>query len=652
MRWMYLVWSGKTRIPSLPHRQARSHGQQIILNHNYFAKIVHHGIYAHKLTMNIPATLTLLTLIITLFLLIRVQRNQDVILWGAVTCLLLIPVPISGQWQLGVMRVPDVLQGFANEGIATIALLFIVAAGMRDTGALRLILHKIIGRPASIVSAQQRFIWPTACLSAFLNNTPLVAMLLPAIDDWAKSQSISVSKILMPLSFASIMGGACTLMGTSTHLIANGWLMENFPDSALSLFSISPVALPIAVAALVLVIVAGRWLLPERLPPISMQGDARQYTVEMVVEAGGDLVNKTVEQAGLRGLPGLFLVEIDRQGEIIPAVSPSFQLSSNDRLIFAGVVESVVDLQKIRGLGPATDQVYKLNQPRQNRTLIEAVVSDTCPITGLSIRQGKFRTRYNAAVIAVARNGKKINKKIGDIVLQPGDTLLLETRQNFVEQQRNNRDFYLVSKVGNASPPNYAKAPTAIVIMSLMVVLATTGLFSLMQAALLASGLMVLTRCCTPQAARAAVDWQILLVLVAALALGKAMETSGLAPLLGHFVVSAFNFHPLVLLAALFALTAILAACVTAKTGVLLMLPIAAAAAQELSLNLSPFVVCVMLAAATTVATPIGYPTNLMVSGPGGYHFNDYLRLGLPITLLTWVLSVLLIPWFFPFQSG
>lgn len=600
--------------------------------------------------MTAAALITLATIGLSLLLLIKVGRDQDVILWGAVAFLVLVPLPSAGGWEMGVITIKEAFSGLANEGIVTIAFLFVVSASVRETGALRLVLSKILGRPRSLHAAQHRIVWPTALFSCLLNNTPLVTMLLPFADEWAKRLNLSSSKLLMPLSFASILGGACTLIGTSTNLIVNGWLIDFQGSSPLQMFTITPLALPLAIAGLVVSIFASRWLLPVRKPAVSTEDDARQYTVEMIVQPGGDLVNKSVEQAGLRGLPGLFLIEIERDGESLPAVSGNVLLRSNDRLVFAGVVDSVIDLQKINGLLPATNQVFKLDKARHNRTLIEAVVSDSCPLVGRSIREGRFRTHYNAAVIAVARNGERINKKIGDIILRAGDTLLLEARRSFAEQQRNSRDFYLISSIDNSNPPHYERAPVALAVLFVMVVAVTTGVLTMLQAAMLATAVLLLTGCCSPAAARGAVDWQVLLVIAAALAMGTAMEKSGLSTLIGHGIIAVFRQNEIALLAAIFGLTAVFSCLVTSKTAAVLMLPIAAAAAAELNINILPLVIAVMFAAATAVASPLSYPTNLMVFGPGGYRFVDYVRFGLPVTLIMWVGAVILIPWLWPMK--
>ncbi len=600
-------------------------------------------------TLSIDAWITLLVMLVVLYFLMRSKRAPDAILWCGLAVLMMAPVRKDGIWEFGILSAGDALSGLANEGVVTIAAMFAVAAGLKETGALRWLSHNFLGTPSSLMSAQNRIMWPTATISAFMNNTPLVAMLLPMIDEWSKQHRLSASKLLMPLSFASILGGTCTLIGTSTNLVVNGWIIEELDHPGLGMFEISIIGIPVAIVGIVYILFTQRWLLKDRKPAISPGDDARQYTVEMMVEAEGRLVGKTIQEAGLRGLPGLYLIEIDRGGDVLPAVSSNISLMAEDRLVFAGVVESVVDLQRISGLRLATEQVYKMNDPRNKRILIEAVVSNTCPLIGKSIRDGHFRTIYNAAVIAVARNGQRINKKIGDIVLQPGDTLLLETRHSFVEQQRNNRDFYLVSQVEGSRPLNQEKAGLALGLLVTLIALVSFGVMSMLQAALLIAGIMVLSDCCSASVARRAIDMQTLLVIAAAIGLGKAMQLSGLAIAIGELLLNLVGSDPAIMLTAVLIVTMLLGNLITAKAGAVLMLPIVVAIASDLGVSQMPFIIAVMFASATSLATPISYPTNLMVYGAGGYRFRDYLLLGLPLSVLIIIMGAILIPVFWVF---
>ena len=589
--------------------------------------------------MAIAAWLTLGVLLLVLVLLVGTRLPTDAVLTGGVALLLI----------AGVIDAHDALYGLANEGVVTIAVLFVVANGVRETGALSGIVPRLLGRGGSLVGAQARIMIPAAVLSAFVNNTPLVAMLMPVIADWGRSLKISASKLLLPLSVASILGGACTLIGTSTNLIVNGWLLDETDLGGISMFEIGQVGLPVALVGIIYVLLTARWLLPDRAPVIDTTADLRQYTVELIIEPSSPLAGKTIEDAGLRGLPGLYLAEIDRGAQVLPAVSGNIKLREGDRLVFVGAVGSVVDLQKIRGLSVADNQLYKLGGSRTNRVFLEAVVSDSCPIIGQTIEEGQFRTRYSAVVIAVARNGERLTGKLGDIRLRAGDTLLLEARTNFVAQQGRSRDFFLVSRIDGAAPPNHERAGVALAAVVGMVILVTAGWLSMLKASMLAAGVMLMTRCCRVSSARAAVDLPVLVVIAASLGLGRAIQVSGLADVMAELMLSATGSSPYTALAMIFAVTAILAGAVTAKAAAVLILPVALVVSGELGVAFMPFAITVMMAASTTIATPIGYPTNMMVMGPGSYRYRDFLVFGAPLTLIIGVMCVVLIPVFWPF---
>lgn len=548
----------------------------------------------------------------------------------------------------GVLSPQEALSGLANEGMVTVAVLFVVVAGIRETGGLAWVVHTLLGQPHSERQAQTRLMIQSAGLSAFLNNTPVVALFVPAVQDWAKKHQLSVSRLMMPLSYASIAGGTCTLIGTSTNLVISGLLVAQAQSRAIGMFELAWIGVPIVLATMIYLLTAGRLLLPTRQPVITRFGDAREYTVEMIVEPGSPIDGVTIKEAGLRHLPGLFLIDIERNGITRPAVSPTEQLCGNDRLFFAGVVESIVDLQKIRGLKPATSQVDKLGTPRHQSCLCEAVVSNTCPLVGKNIREGHFRNHYNAAVIAVARNGMRLRDKVGNIVLRPGDTLLLEARPSFAEQQRNSRDFYLVSRLQNAAVPRHERAGLAWTILGGMVVTATFGWLSMLEAALLAAGLMILTRCISGRVARRAIDWQILVVIAAAFGIGTALQKTGAARAIADNLLGYSGADPLAALALIFLATALLSAVITNNVAAVLMFPIALVTAETLGVNLLPFAVAIMIGASASFATPIGYQTNLMVYGVGGYRFSDFLRVGTPLTVLVGMLVVLIVPRVWP----
>lgn len=548
----------------------------------------------------------------------------------------------------GILTPAQMVHGLSNEGLVTVAVLYVVSAGMRETGAIDLIAMRVLGRPKTTAAAIARLLIPVTAISAFVNNTPLVAMLIPVVNDWAKRQQIAASKLMIPLSYAAILGGTCSLIGTSTNLVVDGLYIKS-QGTGLAMFEVSKVGIPAAIAGCAFIMLTAKWLLPDRRPAISHSDDPRSYTAEMLVAADSPLVGKSIEDAGLRHLPGVYLAEIDRDGLVLPAVSPQERLRENDRLVFVGIVESVVDLQKTRGLVPATDQVFKLESPRDVRCLIEAVVSNTCPLVGKTIRDGNFRTVYNAVVVAVARNGERINKKIGDVVLWPGDTLLVEAHPSFVDQQRNSRDFFLVSQLENSNPLRHERAFLALGIMAAMVTLAATGMLSMLQAALVAAAAMLVTRCCTAAIARRTIDWPILLAIAASFAFGEALENTGAAKALADGMIGVAQGKPFIALAMFYLVTLLLTELITNNAAAALMFPLGLATASNLNVNFMPFVIATMMAASAGFATPIGYQTNLMVYGPGGYRFNDYVKIGVPLDILIMIVTVALSPFIWPF---
>jgi di/tricarboxylate transporter len=492
-----------------------------------------------------------------------------------------------------------------------------------------------------------------------LNNTPVVAMFLPVVRDWSRKMGISPSKLLIPLSYAAILGGTCTLIGTSTNLVVQGMILQTMKTDptvhAMGMFTITAVGLPVAIVGIIYLVIFGRWVLPDRATAEAQMADPRQYTVEMLVQRGSAIDGQTIEKAGLRQLPGAFLIEIERDGETIAAVGPEQILRGGDRLIFAGVVSSVVDLQKIRGLVPATDQVFKLAEPRNNRLLMEAVVSNTCPLVGKSIREGQFRSRYEAAVIAVHRNGQRLGGKIGDIVLQPGDTLLLEAPSHWHRRHRDNRDFFLVSSVAESRPMRHEKTPWAIgilLVMVLMMAFESVVHVSVFNAALLAAAAMLLTRCLSQEQARRSIDWSTLIAIGAAFGIGNTMATTGLATSVAEGLIGLFRGGgPWMVLLGVYIMTLLFTYLVTHNASAVLAFPIARAAATTLGVSFMPFAIVVAMAASNGYASPLGYTTHLMVYGPGGYRFSDFVKAGLPLDLLVMAITVCITPMVFPFHG-
>lgn len=547
--------------------------------------------------------------------------------------------------------VSDAVAGFGNTGLLTIGFLFAVVAGLELTGGTKLATGWFLDRAKTFRQAQLRILLPVASVSGFLNNTPVVVALMPVVDDLCKRLGVSVSRLLLPLSYAAILGGMCTVIGTSTNLVVRGEYLAKNATATIGFFDPAVAGLPATLIGLAYLLVFSTRRLPERRAAVSASDDPKKYTVEMLVDPGGPLVGKTIEDAGLRSLSGLYVAEIQRGDRVIPA-KPSELLQGDDALILVGALDSVVDLRKVRGLLPPDDQGRKLEVPAWQRTLVEAVVSPRCSLLGRTIREGRFRSTYNAAVVAVARGDRRLEGKIGDVRLESGDVLLLEASPSFIVRARELRDFYLVSKVNSDRVRRHDRGWLAIGIMLGMVVVAALNLMSILTAAMSAAMAMILFRCCTTSEARRSVDWSILLVIGATIGIGEAMETSGAAKFLAQGLV--VNDSPMMTLALVYLVTMLCTELITNTAAGLLMLKVALNAATTLQvthpgLNEKPLVIAVMIAASASFLTPFGYQTNLMVYTLGGYRVSDYLRFGLPLSLIVFAVSMITIPLAFPF---
>ena len=568
----------------------------------------------------------------------------------------------------GVVDIEAAISGFASQAVLMIAGLYVVAAGMRETGAVEIIANRLLGRPTTTTEAQLRLMAPVAVMSGFMNNTPIVAMCIPLVRDWARKLQISPSRLYMPLSFSAILGGRLTMIGTASNLVVIGLFQQYLagdhpwldtigfeePAEWIQFFGVGAIGLPCVVLGIGFIMLVSPWLLPDRKPVDAVSLDAKTYQTEMIVEDDAPIIGQTIEAAGLRHLPGLYLSNIERGSQVLHAVGPAEILEAGDRLGFVGVLDSVKDLRKIRGLAVATDQTEKLQGSTGSRTLVEAVVSAHSPLVGRSIRESKFRTVYNAAIIAVHRQGERLQQKIGDITLRIGDTLLLDTHVGFLETHRDSQDFFLVSQVQESRPIRHNRAIMAIGLLLLLVALLVGGEvigIAPLLAVWVCAMLMVLTRCVTGTVARTSINWQVLISIGAAIGLGAAMQQSGAADaLVGNIIGSqhADAMHPVTMLVLIFVFTNALAQLITPYAASVLMFPIAMLAAEQLGVNPLAYVFTLMVAGCN-FSTPIGYQTNLMIYAPGGYRFLDFTRLGLPLTALVLLICTIVAPLVFPF---
>jgi len=565
--------------------------------------------------------------------------GPDIVLLGAVILLL----------TLGIIEPSQALGGFASTGLFTVAFMYVLVTAIRQTGGIDLIIRHVLGRPRHETGALLRLLLPVASLSGFLNNTPVVATYIPAVLSWSRRVGLPAHRLLMPLSFASILGGTITLFGTSTNLVVHGLLVDRSPEHAMGLFDLAWVGVPVAVIGLAYLVLLGPRLLPTRRGAADAFENPREFTIEMEVDPAGPLVNRSVEEAGLRHLQELFLVEIERDGNVVSVVGPGERLKGGDRLVFAGTSEGAVELQQVRGLIPSRHGESSLEKDFKERRLVEAVVSSQCQFVGQRIRDGHFRTLYGAAVLAVCRGGERVAGNLGQVRLQPADVLLLEARPPFIERHRQSRDFLLISQLNGAARPVHEKAWLAWSILAGVVALASFGVMSMMNAAMLGAALVLLTGCCSVGSAKRGLDTQVLLTIAASFGLGAALESSGAAAALAGGALALADGNPLLLLVGTYLLVAMLTELVTNNAAAVITFPVVMASAEALGVSPMPFVVAVMFAASASFLTPIGYQTNLMVHGPGGYRFGDFLRVGGLLNLITAAVALTLIPLIWPF---
>lgn len=586
------------------------------------------------LGLGIHGWLTLAVVACATLLMAFEKLGPDLVMFSAV-CVLVVA---------GVITPEQGLVGFSRPETVTIGVLFVVAAAVQETGALSRMAQWLAQGGKKPGGVLLRLTAPTALLSGFLNNTPIVAMMIPMVHAAAKRLGQSPGRYLMPLSFAAMLGGTCTLIGTSTNLVVSG-LLEESGHAPFGMFELTWVGLPTAVIGLIYLGTVGQWLLPDRADPLtSARDEAKQYLAELQVSPDSPMIGQTVEAAGLRQLPGLFLAEIRRRGgKRINPVAREDRLVAGDKLVFTGMAETIKDVARLPGL------IATGTSPSPDQGMFEVVISHDSGLLGRSVRAVEFRRRFGAAILAVHRAGGRVASKIGDIVFQPGDTLMLVASPGFRRTFQHSKHFYMVSRVPHEGQPRYQKAPLAFAALALMVLVPAFSNLSMMVSSMAALLVLLATQCVTPRAAREAVNWPVLMLTGAAFGLSNALEASGAAARIAELVLAtAGSLGPYALLTSVYLLGALFSAFISNAAAAALVFPVALSVAGSAGLDPRPFAVALALAASAAFATPIGYQTNLLVYGPGGYRYLDFTRVGAPLNLICLVIALLIVPMVWP----
>jgi len=548
----------------------------------------------------------------------------------------------------GILSPKEALSGFGNEQLGIIVLLLILGNIFEKTKVLNRLFRGVFK-----AKTERGFLFRMTTVvgtsSAFLNNTPLVAMFLPSVYRWAKDHGRSPSQVLIPVSDASILGGCVTLIGTSTNLVVNGLLVD-LDQPPLDFFAFTFVGAIMLVLGIVFLLLFSKRLLPGNKDSITeLLGSDREYFLETHIKKGSPLIGKSVEDAGLRNLQGMYLVEIIRQERMIRPVSPKEVLAEGDELYLAGNPESIADLTE-PDLGLSLPKPAQIPLKGQN-DVVEVVVASNSRLIGKKVKESDFRGRYDGAILAIHRNGEKLRGQIGEVTLRAGDLLLVLTGKDFFNRTKSNPQIYVISKAKELHRVDPLK--TAVLAGGLIVAigLAVWGVVSLFLALAVLVLLCLLLRITSPDEIRNKIDFNLVFIIACGLAFGTAMQNSGAASLLSDWFLELSSKIGVVgLLAGLFVLTNLLSAFMTTKAAVALIIPVTVSLVLNMQMTLldlpmTPFVLVVAFGAAANFLTPFGYQTNLMVYGPGGYKFKDFLRIGAPLTLLYGIVCVLLLAW-------
>ena len=597
--------------------------------------------------MTPDAWLTVAILVVTFLALIATKLPPATIFLGALTlCVTLDLAPLDRS-----------LAGFSNPGVLTIGALFMVAAGMYTTGAISLLSEKLIGRPKSILGAQLKILPPIAFGSAFLNNTPLVAMMVPIIGDLCRSTGLSKSKLYIPLSFASILGGTCTLIGTAVNLIIAGLVLDAMKSGAggaaglqeITMFDPSWVAVPAMALGLVLMMATSRWLLPGAPSGTARVVPKRCYGAEFTIPPRSALAGQTLETAGFSEPVGFELLELIRADGSHASLQPGTRLQIDDVLVVSSELETLARLWTMNGLAPL-HTLNPMQTERHDHHLVEVVISPQSAALGRQVSEFPLPdSPFRISLVAICRNGRPVTGRMRDVRIEVGDVAVLEVGESFFFVNAGEEQFSLTRRLRGYSIQRWHKAATAAAITAAMITSAAMGWLSMLNAAMLATGAMLLTGCMTLRIAARSMDWGTLIVLAAAIGVAASVSESGLAAQIATFLTDLGGGDPTVALAVVFLGRIVMANLITNAASAVFMFPIALSIADQLGVNFMPFAIALMTGTIGAAITPAAYQTNLMVYGPGEYSFADFVKMGTLLTIMVGIVTVWLAPVFFPF---
>ena len=585
--------------------------------------------------LSVQAWITIVTVLTMFSVLLFTKLRSDLVFLGAIGVLFV----------TGVLDAKEAFSGFSSTSVVVIGVLFVVVAGLMHTGVLQWIVKHLLGLPRTYPGAVARLMLPVAVLSSFLSNTTVVALFVGIVKMWSRKLGISPSKLLIPLSYASGMGGVCTLIGTPPNLIISGLYADRTGTAMNVLATTVPGLFCLFIG--VLSIIAMRRLLPDRKAPEAAFEDTEDYTVELMVPADNPYVGKTVAQAGLNDIHGGRLIEIIHQDNVISPVPDDELLVGGDRLVFAGQIDEILDLRGSHGFTNADQSVFTMDGDAQHRQLRTAYIPLNSALIHKRLGQTTFEKDNNMVLVAVARYGRRLEQSPHEVKLHAGDMLLLECPSRMTldaAQLSSQLEFFDSDQVPNIGP----KTLVSTVIMIAMVALSALKVLPLLQCAFLAAAAMLVCRCCTPNQAMKSINWDILMVFAGSVVLGLAIQKTGIAEKLAYGILDVCGTNPVFVMTAICFVATFITEFISNTAAGAMFFPIMYEAAVQLGYEPYPFLIALMISVSSSFATPIGSPTHMLVYSQGGYRFSDFLRIGLLMNLIILAANIFIVNLVYP----
>jgi len=587
------------------------------------------------LGFDLHAWITIVTVFVMFSTLLLTKLRTDLVFLCAIAILFV----------TGVLDAKEAFSGFSSASVVVVGVLFIVVTGLTYTGVLQWIVKHLLGQPDSYSKAVVRLMLPVAALSSFLSNTTVVSLFVRIVKMWSHKLGVSPSKLLIPLSYASGMGGVCTLIGTPPNLIISGLYADNTGQS-MNIFATAVPGL-FCLFVGVLSVIAMRRMLPVRKAPESAFESTSEYTVELQVPSDNPYIGQTLGEAGLYTVKGGSLLEVYHFDEVPSPVTENEYILGGDHLVYAGQIDEILELVETHGLVSANHHVFSLNEIDHNRQLRTAYVTFGSPLIGTTISKSDFERKNNMTLVAVARRGMRISDPPRQVVLRAGDTLLLDCPPHMnmdTDRLVSQLHFFDNEQLPNIGP----KTLISSFIMLAMVVLSALGVMPLLHCAFLAAGAMLIFRCCTPEQAMKSINGEILMVFAGSVVLGLALQKTGVAERLAFGILDICGTNPIVVMASICLVGTFITEFISNTAAGAMFFPIMYQAAEHLGYEPYPFLIALMISVSSSFATPIGSPTHMLVYGPGGYRFSDFMRIGLPMNFIILAANIFIVNIVYP----